>query len=266
MDGAREEVRPWALVTGASAGIGSGYARFLAARGYPVILVARRLDRLETLAADIEQAQDVCVRCCPCDLADPKAVTALAESIDVPVGVLVNNAGYAIEEYFLETDWTTQRDLLEVMAIAPLRLSQALAPGMVERGWGRIINVASLAAFVPETPGSLYSPMKSFMVANSRMLSRELAGTGVHVTALCPGFTRTEFHDVLGNREEVDRMPGWMWGEVEPVIQAGWAAVEKGREVCVPRLANRVIRMAMSVMPEWIQRRLPHTRRPDRRP
>ena len=224
------------------------------------MLCARRVDRLELLADTLQRDHQTEVLIRPCDLSDPGAVECLVESIDVNVDVLVNSAGYAIPDYFVESDWKTIRAFLEVMAMVPIRLSHAFTPGMVTRGWGRIIHVSSLAAFVSESPGSLYGPTKTFMVGYARSQARELAGTGVHVTALCPGFTRSEFHDVLGNREEVDRLPRWMWGDVETVVRAGWYAVEKGQEICIPGLVNKGIHALFSMMPAFVERRLPHTK------
>lgn len=264
MNGAHQNGGRWALVTGASAGIGEAFARFLAAQGYSLVASARRVDRLEQLAETLSAAHQIEVQVRPCDLSDPGAVEALVESIGVDIDVLVNSAGYAIPDYFVDTDWPTLRAFLEVMAMVPIRLSHAFTPGMVNRGWGRIIHVSSLAAFVSESPGSLYGPTKTFMVGYARSQARELAGTGVHVTALCPGFTRSEFHDVLGNREEVDRMPRWMWGDVEPVVRAGWYAVQKGQEVCIPGLVNKGIHALFRMMPSLLERRLPHTKMPGR--
>lgn len=252
----------WALITGASSGIGEAYAIHLARLGFPLVLTARRRDRLEALACEIRSDHGVEVQVLPCDLADRDAVEQLIESIEVPIGVLINNAGYAVPDFFLRTDWTTEQDVLEVLAVVPIRLSHAFVPGMVERGWGRVINVSSLAAFTPVTPGGYYGPAKTFMVQCSRSLGREVAGSGVHVTALCPGFTRTEFHDALGNRDEVDRMPRWMWMDVDPVVVAGWRAVERNREVCVPGLINKAFRVLFTLMPGWIDRRLPLSRMP----
>lgn len=252
----------WALITGASSGIGEAYAMFLAERGHPLILTARREERLESLASQIRTGHGVEVLVRPCDLTDRDAVERLIESIEVPVGILINNAGYAVPDFFLRTQWSVERDVLEVLGIVPIRLSHAFAPGMIERGWGRIIHVSSLAAFTPVTPGGYYGPTKTFLVQAARSLAREVAGTGVHVTALCPGFTRTEFHDVLGNRESVDRMPRWMWQEVGPVVGAGWSAVEKGKEVCVPGLVNKMLRLIFTLMPASVRRRLPLSRMP----
>ncbi|MBG85114.1 MAG: dehydrogenase [Phycisphaerae bacterium] len=252
----------WALITGASSGIGEAYAFFLAGLGHPLVLTARRKDRLESVANEIRTRHGVDVLVRPCDLTDRDAVESLITSIDVPVGILINNAGYAVPDFFLRTQWSVERDVLEVLGIVPIRLAHAFAPAMLERGWGRIIHVSSLAAFTPVTPGGYYGPAKTFLVQAARSLSREVAGSGVHVTALCPGFTRTEFHDVLGNRESVDRMPRWMWQEAGPVVTAGWKAVERGREVCVPGVVNKTLRLIFMIMPACLRRRLPLSRMP----
>ena len=264
MDDGQGHAGRWALITGASAGIGEAFARLLGGHGCSLILTSRRTERLESLAAGIRESHGVEVQCHSCDLGQPDGVESLISSIDVDVDILINSAGYAIPDYFIDSDWDSIRRFLEVMAMAPIHLAHAYMPGMVDRGWGRVIHVSSLAGFVPESPGSLYGPSKSFMVSYARSQARELKGSGVHITALCPGFTRTEFHDVLGNREEVDRMPRWMWSEVDPVVRAGWSAVEKGREVCIPGLVNKGIQAMFALMPSAIQRKLPYTRMPGR--
>lgn len=261
----KSEIDPsqvWALITGASSGIGEAFAFLLADMGHPLVLTARRRDRLESLAIEIRSNHGVEVRVLPCDLTDREAVEEMIATIDVPVGVLINNAGYAVPDFFLGSNWAAERDVVEILGIVPMRLSHAFVPAMVQRGWGRVINVSSLAAFTPVTPGGYYGPTKTFLVQATRSLGREVAGTGVQVTALCPGFTRTEFHDALGNRAEVDRMPRWMWKDVGPVVDAGWKAVERGREVCVPGLINRAFRMLFTIMPGWIERLLPLCRMP----
>ncbi len=206
----REETRTGerrtALVTGASAGIGAALARVFAEHGFDAVLVARRREHLEELAAELESACGVRARALPADLSDPAAPRRISDTLreeGVDVDVLVNNAGYALREGFCESSWEDHAAFLQVMGISVAELCHRFLPGMKERGYGRIVNVSSLAVFAPEVAGSLYRAVKAFVVSLSEALAMELEGTGIHVTALCPGFTVTEFHDVAGTRNQV---------------------------------------------------------------
>jgi len=136
-----------------------------------------------------------------------------------------------------------------VMVRAPLHFSRLLLPGMVERNWGRIVNIASLAAFAAEPPGSTYTATKTFLVSARRAMWLEHRGTGVHITASCPGFTFTEFHDVLGVREAMGSMPPWMWQSSRAVVEESWRAVERDRPVVVTGRVNRAIATLMHFLP-----------------
>ena len=213
--------RRTALITGASAGIGSSLARVFAANGFDLVLTARRADRLESLARDLRAAHHCAVHVIAADLADPAAparifqdVTAAGLSIDA----LVNNAGYGLPGRFLESSWEQHRDFVQVMVNAVADLCHKFAPGMVDRKRGWIINVGSLAGLVPGSAGhTLYGASKSLVIRFSQSLALELLPHGVHVTALCPGFTYSEFHDVNGMRGQVGQLPGWMWMDADTV-------------------------------------------------
>ena len=195
--------RRLALVTGASAGIGLEFARLLAREGFDLALVARRTERLERIAVELRSDHGVDVFPITMDLADRSAPARLVDLIREEgreVDVLVNNAGYAVKTPFGDTEWAVLEDFLEVLAFGQVDLMHRVLPGMRDRGYGRIMNVASLAAFAPENPGGLYGAVKRFLVSASRAVWMECRGSGVHVTAVCPGYTWTEFHDVLGNR------------------------------------------------------------------
>lgn len=244
--------RRTALVTGASAGIGEALCRVLAQHGFDLVLVARRADRLEALAAELQQRWPVTALAMPADLADPDTPRRLQEELasrGVNVDVLVNNAGYGIHGCFSDTSWKTQADFLQVLLTSVVELTHRFLPAMKQRGWGRVLNVASVAAFLPERPGDMYSPVKRFMVSTSRSQALELAGTGVSVTALCPGFTYTEFHDVLGTREQVSRMPRWAWMDAETVAHQGYDAMMKGRTVHVTGRLNRLATWVAPLVP-----------------
>jgi short-subunit dehydrogenase len=241
------------LVTGASAGIGAAFARRLAADGCDLILTARRRERLEALAAEIAAAHGSQVLVAPADLSRADGAQALLTQIaDRPVDLLVNNAGYGLPGAFLATRWADQQALIQLMAVTPCELAHALAPGMAERGWGRIVNVASLAGLVPGVAGhTLYAATKSLLIKFSESLHLELRPRGVHVTALCPGFTYSEFHDVNGTRARITAgTPRWLWGEAGPVVEAGLRAVEANRPLCVPGLANKALAAVGKLVPE----------------
>jgi hypothetical protein len=247
--------RRLALVTGASAGIGEAFARLYAARGHDLVLTARRADRLERLADALGRDHGARVLVLPADLSQPGAVLGLVSALEAQgraVDVLVNNAGYGLPGRYGETVWADQADFLQVMVTAPSELAHRLAPGMAARGHGRILNVASLAGLAPGAPGAtLYAASKAFLVRFSESLHLELRGSGVHVTALCPGFTYSEFHDVTGSRALVSRStPRWAWQDAASVARAGYAAVEANRPVCVPGAVNKLLAMLARITPE----------------
>ena len=200
------EPRRTILITGASAGIGAALARECAGRGYDLILTARREGPLKALAEELTQ-HGVVATVLTTDLAEPGAPARLVEAIDargLSADGLINNAGFSRTTGFLSTDPADHAAMIRVMLTAPVELSRLLLPGMTARGWGRVLNVASLAGQMPATGGdTLYGPIKSFLIKASQGLWLETQGTGVHVTALCPGYTYTEFHDVNGSREQV---------------------------------------------------------------
>jgi short-subunit dehydrogenase len=247
-----------ALVTGASAGIGKAFAELLAERGYDLVLTARRADRLERLAGALTSAHGVRVHVISADLADPAAPAALQDGIHargVAIDLLVNNAGYGVPGRYAATTWAQQADFIQVLVTAVAELTHRLLPPMIERGWGRVIQVASLAALVPAAPGhTLYAASKAFLVKFSEALAPEVAPHGVHVTALCPGFTYTEFHDVTGTRAQVSTMPRWAWLEAREVVEAGYDAVMAGRSLVVPGRVNRTLAFGAKHLPGAVAR------------
>ena len=234
------------LVTGASAGIGRALATVYAAEGWDLILTARRKDPLDTLADGLEAAHGCDARVIVADLGVEGAVARLVSEIrllGLTVDGLINNAGFSRTAGFLHTDPDAQQAMIRVMLTAPVALSRALVPDMVERGFGRVLNVASLAGRMPATGGdTLYGPIKSFMIKASQGLWLEMRGTGVHVTALCPGYTLTEFHDVNGTRDEVSTAyPAWMWQTADHVARVGYAACEANRSQVTPGIMNNLM-------------------------
>ncbi len=239
------------LVTGASAGIGAAFARAYADRGKPLVLAARRVDRLLALAASLAPLRCEVIEA---DLARPDAPAHLQSEIErrgLAVDTLVNNAGYGLTGSYLSRDWQSHADFLQVMVTSVCELTHRFLPGMRERGYGRVINVASTAGLVPSSAGhTLYGASKGFLIRFSESLALELAGTGVHVCALCPGFTWTEFHDVNGVRSRMGHLPKWLWQSAEAVVEEGIVAVERGRSRHVSGAANRVIVSAFKHLPQ----------------
>jgi short-subunit dehydrogenase len=244
-----------ALVTGASAGIGAAFAEVLAAHGYDLALTARRPDRLTALADRLSLRHGVQSLVIPADLADAAAPDAILAEIAAhgrQVDALINNAGYGIAGAFNSVTWQRQADFLRVLTLAPCELAHKLAPAMAGRRFGRIVNVASLAGLIPGAPGAaLYGAAKAFMVRFSQGLHLELRAQGVHVTALCPGLTYSEFHDVNHTRETVgSRTPPWLWLGADEVAAMGYEAVEANRPICVTGAPNKAISAAAKLLPE----------------
>ena len=247
---AAKEARGYALVTGASAGIGAALARELAARGHPLVLTARRTERLEALRAELGKRVDC--RILTADLEDPAAPGALVEAIaaqGIEVGLLVINAGYGVPGAYGAVQWDTHARFLQIMVTAVCELSWRLLP-QLQRNGGGVINVASLAGHGPGSAGhTLYAASKAFMIKFSQSLALENAGT-MRVCALCPGFTFSEFHDVTGTRAMMSKMPGYMWMQADEVAREGIDAWERGEIVWVPGRVNRFIKTLTSLMPD----------------
>jgi short-subunit dehydrogenase len=250
--------RRLALITGASAGIGAAFARAYAARGLDVALVARRLERLEALAGELRRDHGVEALPIAADLSAPEAHRPVMAALDERgrhVDVLVNNAGFGIPRIFTDAPWPEQQAFMMTMAVAPVGLAYAVIPGMAARGWGRIINIASIAAFSPGVAGNtLYPGVKGLMVKFSQALDAEYRGAGLKVTALCPGFTETEFAGQAGFQHIVDRQPRTFSQTAEHVAAVAIAANEAGRVVVIPGWHNRLAVAAMRMLPEALVR------------
>lgn len=244
-----------ALITGASSGIGAAIAREYARRGMPLVLTARREDRLQQLAGELRDR--VSVEVIACDLADPAAPAALVDEIHrrgLGVRILVNNAGYGVAGRYRVNDWPTHQAFLNVMIGAVSELTWRLLPDIRAHDNGRILNVSSVAALVPGADGqTLYAPVKAYMVKLSESLHLENLDRGVNVTALCPGFTLSEFHDVTGTRGMMNKLPGWIWLRADDVARAGIDAAERGQVVCVPGWRYKLLTFVAKHLPEsWM--------------
>jgi short-subunit dehydrogenase len=251
-----EVTKKTALITGASAGIGAAIARVFAANGFDLVLTARRAERLEALAAELRAAHRCAVHVIAADLADPSAPARIFDEVTrsgIAVDALVNNAGYGLPGGFLRSSWDQHRDFIQVMVTAVAELCYRFAPAMAERERGWIINVASVAGLVPGSAGhTLYGAAKALVIRFSESLALELRPRGVNVTALCPGFTYSEFHDVNDMRAQVSRLPKWMWMDADTVARQAYDAVMRGEVVYVNGRMNRVTASLARYSPDWL--------------
>jgi hypothetical protein len=252
--------RRLALVTGASAGLGAAFARAYAARGLDVALVARRAERLQALASELKQAHGVEALVIPADLSEWEAHAPVIDAVEAAgrnVDVLVNNAGFGIPQSFTAVPWSRHRDFLMTMAVNACGLAYDVLPGMAARRWGRIINVASLAAFSPGVAGnSLYPGVKSLMIKFSQSLDAENRAAGVKVTAVCPGFVKTEFAAKAGIQHIMDREQRRLFQTAEQVVEIAIRANERGRVVVAPGWHNKVAAALLKGLPEPLVRRI----------
>lgn len=247
--------RRLALITGASAGIGQAFARIYAAHGWDVALTARRAERLHQLADELRMRYGVETLVLPADLTDPSAPEKLMAEIEAEgrvVDALVNNAGYSNTGGFAPSDWSAHRAFLQVLLLAPAELAHRALPNMLERKFGRIINVCSIAGLLPATGGdTLYGPTKSWLIKFSQGLHLEVRDRDVHVSALCPGYTFSEFHDVNGSRAAMNNaIPEWLWMGADEVAEAGYEAVEANRPICVPGAPYKTIAAVLKALPD----------------
>ncbi len=245
-----------ALVTGASAGLGRSFAGHYARAGADLVLVARRCERLEDIARELEAAHKITANVIAQDLSVPDAheqvMTELART-GRSVDILVNNAGFSIPQMFAQTDWPRQQAFIGTLVQSVASLTHAALPSMLERRWGRIINVSSMLAYAPGGVGhTLYPAAKAFVLRFSQSLHHELRGTGVHCTATCPGSTATEFKQASGIGEGGEVKPSLFVQSAEQVVRGALRANEKDKAVHVSGWHNKVAVSAMQFLPdEW---------------
>ncbi len=244
-----------ALITGASSGIGAEVARALARRGHGVTLVARRTERLETLAGELRASHGVRVEVLGRDLGDATERDKLAAQLTdlgLAVEVLVNNAGFGSAAPFVELERERELRMLRLNCEAVVDLCGRYAPQMVQRGRGAILNVASTAAFQPLPGQSTYAASKSLVLSFSEALHQELAGAGVAVTALCPGPVRTEFMSVAGMEGIDSATPGFLWASPGKVAEAGVQGLASGERVVIPGAVNELGAVLGRHVPRWL--------------
>ena len=246
------ESKPYALITGASAGLGACFAKALATRGLNLILVARRKERLEKLATSLEENHKISAEVFPADLTNATDLAKVYDRIKQCENLefLINNAGFGTHPLFAESDLESQSAMLKLHVNAVAELSHAALPNMVKCNKGNIINVCSVAGFFSSPTNVLYCSTKAWGIAFSKSLAIELADTNVNVEALCPGFTYTEFHDVMQiNRKLV---PKPLWLNANYVVEKSLKALGK-KTVCIPSLRYKMFVLLSRITPEFIK-------------
>ena len=252
-----------ALITGASSGIGEALARCFAADGHALVLAARSADRLKLLARELEAAHGVKVTVQPVDLAEPQAAMALFAALKrkrIDVDMLVNNAGVLEQGAF--TGMTPQRhqQLIALNVAGLTAMLSHFVPPMQQRGFGRVLNVASIAAFQPVPTLATYAATKAYVLSLTESLAEEFKGSGVTITALCPGVTATGMLvNAAAANDRLGRLPGFLVGDVNEVAAAGYDACMKGEVIRVPGIVNLATTLAARATPKWLLRRLTGT-------
>jgi len=242
----------WALVTGATAGIGESFSRLLAELGFNLVLVARDLPRLNERAAALEANYKVQAKVIAADLATDSGCKSIEDFIDSnEVEVLINNAGFGINKSFLVSDMAAEQQMFDVLVRTPMRLMHAILPGMKERNSGTLINVSSVAAWIA---GGTYSASKSYLTVLTESLHSELAGTNVKISALAPGFTRTEFHQ--RGRMKMNGLPKFMWLDADVLVAKAWSDAQKGAAVSIPGWQYIVLSSFLRFGPRPLVRKL----------
>lgn len=242
-----------ALITGATAGIGHEFAVQLAERGHDLVLVARNEARLHEVAQRLRAAHHVEVEVLAADLLDRAQLTRVAERVadsSRPVELLVNNAGFGLKHRFLDNDIETEQQMLDILVTAVLRLSHAALGSMVERGSGAIINVSSVASFLPR---GTYSAAKAWVNSFTEWAHHEYAGKGVRIMALCPGFVKTEFHQRM--QVSRDSAPRFLWLEAEPLVRDALRDLDRGRAYSVPTKRYKAIVTTTRMVPRSLLQR-----------
>jgi short-subunit dehydrogenase len=251
-----ESDRQLAVVTGATAGIGKEFCQQLAGKGYDLLIVARDGNRLEELRRDLESRYSVTVDVFPADLTVDDDVTRLVGLLAASprLMLLVNNAGFGTRGPLVDASPAQQEAMLRLHVVAPMRLSQAALPVLVRRGNGAIINVSSVASFAYSAGNVNYCATKAYLTTFSQALAAEVENAGVRIQALCPGFTRSEFHQRMN--ADMGHLPGWMWMSAKGVVATSLRNLERGGPVvCVPGFRYKLVVLLLRFVPRsWIGR------------
>ena len=235
----------WALVTGATAGIGESFTRLLASKGYNVALVARDEARLHERAAGLREKYGVQTFVLSADLATNEGCASVEEYIKTyEIEVLINNAGFGIKYPFTLSELKSEQDLLDVLVRTPMRLMHVILPGMKSRNSGTIINVSSVASFIA---GGTYSAAKSYLTVLTEAVNTELKSTDIKVSALCPGFTRTEFHQ--RGRMKMNGLPNFMWLDADTLVAQSWKDAQANKPVSIPGWQYKLLVAIVSIAP-----------------
>ena len=243
-----------ALITGATAGIGAAYAKLLAKEGFDLVLVARDLPRLKGVAKELSKLYKIKAETIKADLTKPAQLAKVEKRLannSKPIEVLINNAGFGLKDSFLVSNLAKEQELLDVLVTAPMRLSHAVLPGMIKRNSGSIVNVSSVASFIA---GGTYSAAKSYLTVFSEYLHTELRDTNIKVSALCPGFTRTEFH--ARGKMKMSGLPNYMWTTVDQVVTKSWRYVKAGKVICIPGWQYMLLSSIARIAPRPLVRKL----------
>ncbi len=239
----------WAVVTGASSGIGAIFARKLAARGHDLVLVARGKERLKALADELSKAHGIRAEVLAADLSDPEQLATVEKKLEAlsPLGIVVNNAGFGLEGPFGKVTADELEQMLKVHLVASVRLTRAALPVMLHQRSGAIVNVSSVAAYTPFFPGAAYGASKAYLNYLTQALATEHRGRGLRFQALCPGFTRTEFHQRA--KLNATGVPGIGWLRAEDVVESSLRGLEKGKVIVVPGLLYKLVVAAVKMLP-----------------
>ena len=242
----------WALVTGATAGIGESFTRLLAENNYNVVLVARDLPRLQERAQELEAKYQVQTHCIQADLSTDAGCSVVERYIaSNQIDVLINNAGFGINKAFTVSELEEEQKLLDVLVRTPMRLMHVALPLMKQRDRGVVINVSSVASFIA---GGTYSASKSYLTVLTESMHTELAGTNVKISALCPGFTRTEFHQ--RGRMSMKGLPNFMWLDSDELVAKAWRDALKGKAISIPGWQYQLLVFIIQRLPRSIVRKV----------
>ena len=245
-------MQSWALVTGATAGIGESFTRLLADNNYNIVLVARDLPRMQERARDLESKYGVSTHVIQADLATDVGCAVVEQYIaNNQIDVLINNAGFGINKAFTMSALDEEEQLLDVLVRTPMRLMHVALPLMKQRNKGVVINVSSVASFIA---GGTYSASKSYLTVLSESLHTELIGTNVKISALCPGFTRTEFHQ--RGRMSMKGLPAFMWLNSDALVAKAWSDALKGKAVSIPGWQYQLLVFVIQLLPRSIVRKV----------